>query len=353
MAKSVCYGAGLLALDVILNGSPESPAFLNAGGSCGNVLAILAYLGWETSPVARLAKDKASVELIKDLAFWNVRDEYIQQVPDGSTPIIIHRVLKDKHGNPKHKFEFKDPESGKWLPQYKPVLGSFVNTITFPKSTPHVYYFDRASRGTIDLARKSKENGALIFFEPTGINDLRLFTEAISVSDVLKFSSDRIGDFDKIFPSQQCLLEVRTLGSQGLEFRYSKTKKATKWDYLKPNAVKPEFILDAAGAGDWCSAGIIEQLGADGISSFLNLSKKDIINSLVIGQAYSSINICFIGARGAMYRLEKKTFQKTAEAIIKGKISILEETLSKKTPTTLKPIKNLKVSSLYSKKQSI
>ena len=348
MGKSVCFGAGLVALDVIVNGSPDSPAFLSAGGSCGNVLTSLAYLGWDVAPVARLKNNKASKELIKDLAAWDVDQQFISKESDGSTPIIIHRVYKDKAGNPKHRFEFRDPDLGSWLPQYKPVLASYIENIELSPKKPNIFYFDRASRGTIDLAKKCKDNGALVFFEPTSLGEPRLFKEALATSDILKFSSDRIDDYDKLFPTQQCALEIRTLASDGLEYRFSHSKRSIKWEALKPFSVLPALVKDTAGAGDWCSAGIINVLGHSGFNSFKKLKKDEIVTALNTGQAYSALSICFNGARGIMYELDSKKFLTAVKQIMISKLSEVEKILSAKFKSQLKPHVGLKVSSLYS-----
>src|SRR5687768_16063076 len=110
-SKEICIGTGLIALDVILNGKPETPPKFYAGGSCGNVLSVLSYLGWSSYPIARLAKNDATKEIEKDFKKWEVKTNLISKTKEGSTPIIIHRILKDKKGNPKHRFEFKDPET--------------------------------------------------------------------------------------------------------------------------------------------------------------------------------------------------------------------------------------------------
>ena len=54
------FGAGLLALDIVVSADLEMPMRAYAGGTCGNVLAELAYLGWEAFPVARLSDDPAA-----------------------------------------------------------------------------------------------------------------------------------------------------------------------------------------------------------------------------------------------------------------------------------------------------
>src|SRR5215831_3040640 len=61
------FGAGLIALDLVISSDPQSPARSWAGGTCGNVLSILAYLGWEAYPIARLNGDPASIRVLADM----------------------------------------------------------------------------------------------------------------------------------------------------------------------------------------------------------------------------------------------------------------------------------------------
>lgn len=94
---------------------------LSAGGSCGNVLSVLGFLGWNSYPIARLANNRAGDELVKDLKRWHIHTDHLHLNEDGRTPIIIHRIKRDKQDKPIHRFEFKDPETGAWLPQLKPI----------------------------------------------------------------------------------------------------------------------------------------------------------------------------------------------------------------------------------------
>jgi fructokinase len=43
--------------------------------------------------------------------------------------------------------------------------------------TPQVFFVDRLSRATIDLARTFRERGSIVFFEPSGVSDPRMFKE--------------------------------------------------------------------------------------------------------------------------------------------------------------------------------
>ena len=56
----VVVGTGLVALDVVMNSDAHQPPRLWAGGTCGNVLTSLSYLGWQAYPVSRLNKDTAA-----------------------------------------------------------------------------------------------------------------------------------------------------------------------------------------------------------------------------------------------------------------------------------------------------
>ena len=342
--KNVCVGTGLVALDVVLNGKPETPAKLFAGGSCGNVLTILSFLGWNSFPIARFADNQATHEIEIDFKRWNVNTSLISKTETGSTPIIIHRILKDSQGRARHRFEFKDPASGKWLPSYKSVLHKEIDTIIEKQpSSPKVFYFDRISRGNLDLASANKNAGALIFFEPSSIGDnLNMFKECLALSDIIKFSKDRIQNYSELFPDQQTPLEIETLGSEGLLYRYSKSKKSKTWHYLKPNLINE--VVDSAGAGDWCSAGIICKLGLYGKKGFTALGASEIKSALEFGQALGAVNCCFDGARGTMYNIDVKQLKSLVQQFSKGKLLKFSEIkIEKKFPTG----KLLTIKSLY------
>ncbi len=327
-----CVGTGLVALDVILNGSPSTPAKLCAGGSCGNVMSILAFLGWNSKPIARFSENTASKNLFEDFKKFEVDTSLISLSNDGATPIIIHRILKDKYGKAKHKFEFKVPHTNIWLPSFKPVLASKVNNIIDKQPFTNVYYFDRVSRSSIELAKFYKSKGALIFFEPSSISDSKQFVECLEVADILKYSNDRISNYSELYPEPKVPLEIETLGKEGLKYR-RKSNIRKDWKKIKPFNI--ENPVDAAGAGDWCSAGIINEICGHGYNLFDKIEESIIERALTIGQAFGGINCMFDGARGVMYNMDLESFIKSTEALVnnfdfpktkmsKIKISIIE-----------------------------
>ena len=86
------WGTGLIALDVVLKHGEDSAPKLWTGGTCGNVLAILSYLGWNSFPVARLKLDPPARLVLKDLARWGVHTEFATLSPHARTPIVIERI---------------------------------------------------------------------------------------------------------------------------------------------------------------------------------------------------------------------------------------------------------------------
>ncbi|MBC9813942.1 carbohydrate kinase [Crocinitomicaceae bacterium CZZ-1] len=335
---NVCLGSGLVALDVIVNGNPSTPAKLCAGGSCGNVLSILSFLGWKSSPIARLSNNNASENLLNDFKKFNVNTSLISCTSDGSTPIIIHRILKDKFGNPKHKFEFKIPETGVWLPQYKPTLKTAVDSIINEEPTANVFFFDRISRSALNLAKYYKSKGALIVFEPSSMKNDKAFQEALALANIVKFSHERIANYDTEFPQPMCDLEIQTLGKDGLKYRL-KASKSNLWKLIPPFLI--EGVIDTAGAGDWCTAGIISKLGHKGVKSFFDSGLNEIENALNFGQALGAVNCIFFGARGMMYNLTPNMLENyISELILNQSINI--ESINEYQNTEMTSISNFK-----------
>lgn len=319
--QPTCSGIGLVALDVVLKDDQTVSPLLFTGGTCGNVMGILSYLGWKSFPIARLADNQATKVIIEDLSRFNVDNRLITVSRDGSTPIIIQRLLRDKLGKPKHRFEFRDPTTGKYLPGFKGVLSNTVSTILDQVSTVKVFFIDRINRASIELAKKYKEGGALIFLEPSNISDTKLFAECLRYTDILKFSAERVPDYKNLYATCQVPVEIETVGEQGARFR---TKQQPEWKLLKPFA--QENILDAAGAGDWCTAGIIHYLFVDYQKEVKHCldSYEEIADAINFGQLLGSINCLFIGARGLMYEINRELlFKLLAPVADSGDFTIL------------------------------
>jgi hypothetical protein len=121
------FGAGLLALDVVVSADPDTPMSAYAGGTCGNVLAVLAYLGWESFPIARLSDDPAAQRVRRDLERWGVRLDYAAAAamarPLTGSPGPVRAVASGYPGSRpsparpsrRWKVDFRTPRSSSWI----------------------------------------------------------------------------------------------------------------------------------------------------------------------------------------------------------------------------------------------
>src|SRR5438132_1542214 len=85
-------GTGLIALDLVVSRHQEGRTQHYAGGTCGNVLSILSFLGWDTYPISRLNGDFTSRWVCEDLERWGVHTDYVSLEPTGPVPVIIEWI---------------------------------------------------------------------------------------------------------------------------------------------------------------------------------------------------------------------------------------------------------------------
>lgn len=313
-----CVGTGFIVLDVIRNAVSASATEKRfAGGSCGNILTILAYFGWTSNAVGRIGDDHPGRELLADLENWGVHTELLKVETGRGTPIIVQENYLDSRGRPRHRFSRACPVCGASLPAYRPLLASEAATISTKLPSHSVFYFDRVAPGTLELAQKSRATGTLVVFEPSGIKDERLFAECLRTSHIVKYADDRIKNIHNLVETMKVPIEVQTLGAKGLRLRVRSNGRMRAWQELP--AFTASELLDAAGAGDWCTAGLVHGLMTRGAS--VDKVVKDASAVVVAarqGQALAALNCGFEGARGLMYAADSKRVLDLAEAIVKG-----------------------------------
>ena len=328
MSNFVCVGSGLIALDVIYKENSEQPKFL-AGGSCGNVLTILSYMGWNSYPIARLGNDVEGKRIIEDMKKWKVKTKFIEKETGTDSPRIIEKIFGGE--NPKHRFYMKC-EHGNWLPRRKPfLLKSFENIQNkIPKS--NVFYFDRATPSAYEIASHLKDQGAIIIFEPPKfLHDDKTFLKCIEISNVVKHCYEQAEATKKL--GINIPLEIQTMGENGLQY---KAKFLRHRKEKKLSAIPTNNLVDAAGSGDWLTAGLIHMLRNH--RSLDSLTEEKLEYALDFGQTLASLNCNYEGARGMMYHLSKEKLFKIATKKMKNRNKPVELTLehSKKNKLTSK-----------------
>ena len=290
----LCLSTGFVAMDIV---EGETETFAAAGGSCGNVMALLSFMGWHTQPVARLGSDKAGSFIKEEFEKLDVDTSHIVSASGVRTPMVIQRFVQGSDGERTHRFSLTCPDCGAWLPRYRPTTIKHALEVIEKNRTPNAFYFDRVSPCALKLSEWAREMGALVVFEPSSIGDERQFQKAVNTSHILKYSHDRLGHLPDLAKVTGPKIVIETHGAVGLRVRWR-----SRWSALP--AIKATRTVDAAGSGDWCTAGIIHVIGEGGSKAFESLNKGRLDYGLRLGQALAAINCGFEGARGAMDRLD-------------------------------------------------
>jgi fructokinase len=184
-----------------------------------------------------------------------------------------------------------------------------------------VFFFDRISRAVLVLATELRKHGAVIVFEPSSVGDPKLFREAWTAAHIVKYSHERLRDIADVEFARgerdRVLLEVETLGRAGVRYQSRLPRAATR-GWVTMEAFSPMGLKDAAGAGDWCTAALIDKLAQGGLLGFRKISGGELKDSVRFGQALASWNCRFEGARGGMYEVTKKEFDQEVAHILEG-----------------------------------
>jgi fructokinase len=319
----VVIGTGFVALDVVIPPAEVAGQRLYAGGTCGNVLLALSYLGWGAYPVVRLKNDAAGERILEDFRCWGLNLDFVEADEEGSTPVIVHRIGRTVDGEAFHTFSNRCPHCCSILPGYKPVLTTTADGVALRLDRPQVFFFDRVSRAALVLAKACSERGALVVFEPSGLGTAKLFGEALDLAHVVKYSQERMGEVEELRSAKKPLLQVETLGRDGLRYR-SRLPRANSsgWRFLK--AIPIADVRDTAGAGDWCSAGLLHRLAGGGLEGVLQASKDHLENALGFGQLLAAWTCQYEGAREGMYSVNREQFLRETQSL--QRLAVLSST---------------------------
>ena len=312
------FGTGLIALDLVIGADPETPVRSWAGGTCGNVLSILAYLGWDAYPVARMNADVASDRVRADMQRWGVHLDWANCAPTTHTPMIVQEIRRRRDGRSDHRFFWSCPRCGKWLPPFKAITIDAVEEVKPALVNASVFFLDRLSRGTLILAAEASARGALVVFEPSSKSTDKLLAEALALAHVVKYADHRLAGIRGAMTSNSTvLLEVQTLGHQGLRYRHRLRRDVSHWMHLK--AVPAPRLTDTCGAGDWCTAGLIAKVTVGGQEGLRRAGARGVRAGLHYGQALAAWNCAFEGARGGMYAVSRRAFQNQITNLLNGR----------------------------------
>ncbi|MFH1981316.1 MAG: PfkB family carbohydrate kinase [Pseudomonadota bacterium] len=318
IAESWCLGAGFVALDIVrsINGRTTERRF--AGGSCGNVLAILSYLGWKSAPIARIGDDQPGHELVRDLEYWSVDTRFLLREANAQTPVVFQEIIFNRKGAARHRFSRICSKCGIHTANYRPWLQRDINELIASIPSASLFYFDRVARANLEIAAHARQNGALVVFEPSGIKDPGLFNACLHACHVFKYSHERLSSVLDAATDAEVPVEIETRGNAGLRVTIRQGRNTVHEEELP--AVPAPRLRDAAGSGDWCTAGFVHALLSDR-NRLPNLSqcKKAVVQALRWGQAFAALNCSYEGARGLMYAMPKEVAVAVLSDMLKSK----------------------------------
>ena len=291
--RASCWGVGFVAMDVI---DLEGERFPAVGGSCGNVMAILAWLGWTARPIARLGGDGTGDFIREELRGLGVDVTSLTEEEEVQSPIVLQRFEIAGDGTRTHRFSLTCPGCRRWLPRHRSVTLAQSKHLACGDDAPNVFYFDRVSPASLRLAETVRSRGALVVFEPSSADVDSKFQRAVDACHLLKYSQERLGHLPDLPYAASPVLIVETRGAEGLRYRWE-----GRWSQL--DAFPVEDIVDAAGSGDWCTATLIHRMGRTGAEPFSRATSSGIETALQDGQAAAAVNCGFLGARGVMQTL--------------------------------------------------
>lgn len=157
-----------------------------------------------------------------------------------------------------------------------------------------------------------------MFFEPSGKGDAAMFRNAYELAHIVKYSKEQSGWLAAYrSKSLRAPVEIETMGKAGLRYRATLFGN-THRQWTDVPAYRLPRVKDPAGAGDWCSAGILHFLGRRGQQGLEGVTPTRLLRSLRFGQALAAWTCAFEGARGGMYRVAQAEFRRSVMHIIYG-----------------------------------
>ncbi|MBA3380863.1 MAG: hypothetical protein H0T97_03205 [Actinobacteria bacterium] len=294
---------GFVALDTLVG---DGVLGYTVGGTAGNVAAALAFLGWQSTVAAVVGGDEAGSRVRRDLARAGVDTRYVGVKKESLTPQVIHEVLDDGH-----RYHFRCYDCGRRLAKSSPPREALAATILEEWPDPDVFFFDRASRFSIALAEAYSERETIVVFEPATRGRPALVSRAYASASFVKCAEDSPIDFRTLLRRRDKRTLIVTGGANGVRLRHGRR------DIRRLPAPPVPAVVDAAGAGDWTTAGLLYALLAADADA-RSFSQTEVERALAWGQAAAALNCAWRGARGIARSRDAADVARDVNAVLAG-----------------------------------
>jgi sugar/nucleoside kinase (ribokinase family) len=293
MDKTI-IGTGIFNLDIIvvreypqwpdMRPFVEKEVLREVGGTCGNVMCMLASMGWKVRPVACLDDSAEGRKITEDLKQFGCDCSFVSNTAGGGTTLLRCTHKKDAAGNHVMSVRAGSPGGSRFPKRHflraRDEAPEFLAAL---KDAPAVFFFDDPAAGNRALAKGLKERGALVYFEPSRVAS-NADLEAVGLSDIIKFSDENVPDvsFADAYPDK---IFIQTMGPGGVRI------KERGGDWYTIEGMKNDAVVDTEGAGDTFTSAFINDV-AEG---------KTIADAAREALAMASRSIGFLGSKG-MFR---------------------------------------------------
>lgn len=296
--KKTIIGSGIYNLDtIVVRDYPEWPRLRpftdnvvleEVGGTCGNVMSILAWMGWDAKPLACLDDSPEGLKITEDLKRYGCDCRYVTNTPGGGTTLLRCTHKKTADGEHVMSVRAGSPGGSRFPKRHflraRDEAPAFLDSL---EEAPAVFFFDDPSAGNRMIAKALRKRGSLIYFEPSRLVSNTDF-EAVAVSDIVKFSDENIPDVsfadayqDKVF--------IQTMGSKGVRYKL----KDQSWVVV--DAGTAGCVVDTEGAGDWFTAAFINELSElEDIYYFID-------HAIYAAREQATQSIAFLGSKGYIH----------------------------------------------------
>lgn len=300
-----CLLSGNFALDTIVkreypngfiqgrrNAFTETVVEECVGNTCGNVACILPYLGVQTFPIAHLDKSEQGIKIKEDLQKYGADVRFVENSAQGGTTLLRCTHKRDNAtGN--YITTFRATSPGSQFPKRKYLRArdespALLDRLDF---VPDIFFFDAAEAGLRYLASELRKKGTLVYFEPESDADQTKFLKAVEVSDIVKFSHEKVNDLSFV-DRYTNKLYIRTLGAEGLEFNLC----GQGW--VKISSPHNHNVVDTEGAGDWITSQFIGDLCEKDILSISQMTVENLTPCLTHACKTASQSVSYLGSKG-------------------------------------------------------
>lgn len=262
-----------------------------AGGTCGNVMCMLSYFGWQAFPLTKLDRSEEGLGMTESLKKYGCDNRYVLNVDGGGTTIlnVTHKLNAD--GTPKVSVRAGSPGGSRFPKRHflraRDEAPAFLEALDF---VPEVFFFDDPAAGHRLLARELSAKGSLVYFEPSAIKEKKDL-ECVRISDIIKFSGENVPDTSFVDDYKDKLF-IQTLGGEGLRFNL----RGEGWVNLPP--VENDNVVDWEGAGDWTTSAFLNELAEADALSVKRLTSKLVREALEKAQDVASNSVSYMGTKG-------------------------------------------------------